>query len=83
MFHSSTQRAYWIFKDLNELKELREKGNADFIKKQTVQNDYLTADEEKALALHYEYQIKQFCGKFQPPITMPSVVVSLKNNHQT
>lgn len=31
MFHSSTQRSYWIFSDSNELKKLREKANADYI----------------------------------------------------
>ena len=77
MFHSSTQRAFWIFKDVNELKEIRENANADYIRRHQPFEDkeYLTPEEEKQLILHYEYQIKLFCGKFQPPITMPSVVV--------
>jgi hypothetical protein len=80
MFHSSSQRMFWIFKEQNELKQIREKSNADYIAADRRQNieEYLTVGEEKILVLHYEYQIKKFCGSFQPPITMPSVVVSLR-----
>ncbi len=34
MFTTSTQRANWLFKDSNELVEIRKRTNYDFIKKQ-------------------------------------------------
>lgn len=74
MFNTSTQKSDWLFKDVQELTELRKKANHDFITKQTANRDYLTYEEEKILLIHYEYLLKQFCGKFQPPITMASVV---------
>ena len=77
MFHSSSQRFFWIFKDQNELKQIREKSNADYIASRASLEEYLTVGEEKILVLHYEYQIKKFCGSFEPPITMPAVVVSI------
>ena len=74
MFNSSTQKSNWLFKDSNELIELRKKANYDFIRKQKVHLDYLTYEEEKILLIHYEYLLKNFCGHFKPPITVPSVV---------
>ena len=35
MFSHSTQKENWLFKDANELAELRKKTNSDYIKKQT------------------------------------------------
>ena len=74
MFNTSTQKSNWLFKDGSELIELRKKGNNDFLRKQKIERNFLTYEEEKTLLIHYEYLLKQFCGKFQPPITMPSVV---------
>jgi hypothetical protein len=34
MFSHSTQKSNWLFKDANELAELRKKTNSDYIKKQ-------------------------------------------------
>jgi len=74
MYSTSTQKAKWLFKDANELVELRKKANESYIRKQTANLQYLTYEEEKTLLIQYEYLLKQFCGNFQPPITMPSVV---------
>lgn len=74
MFNTSTQKSRWLFKDTNEVVELRKKANYDFLKKQNANRDYLTYEEEKILLIHYEYLLKQFCGRFQPPITMANVV---------
>ncbi len=59
MFHSSSQRIFWIFKDQNGLAQIREKSNADYIASNRRQNieEYLTVGEEKILVLHYGYQI--------------------------
>lgn len=67
-----------MFKDQNEIKACKERANADYIKKREGLDehlDYMTAEEERVIALHYEYEIKKFCGSFQPPITMQAVVV--------
>jgi len=74
MFNTSTQKSRWLFKDIGELAEMRKKANSDFVKRQQANRSYLTYEEEKILLIHYEYLLKQFCGKFQPPIVMPNVV---------
>lgn len=74
MFNTSTQKAQWLYKDSTELADSRKKANHDFIKRQQANRDYLTYEEEKVLLIHYEYLLKQFCGRFQPPITMANVV---------
>jgi cyclin H len=74
MFNTSTQKANWLFKDANELTELRKQANHNYITRQTTSRDYLTYEEEKVLLIHYEYLLKQFCGRFQPPLTMANVV---------
>jgi cyclin H len=74
MFHTSTQKSHWLFKDATELVELRRTTNNSFICKQNVDRNYLTYEEERVILLHYEYMLKQFLGQFDPPITMPSVV---------
>ena len=40
---------------------------------QEIENYFLTVPEERILALSYEYQLREFCRKFQPP--MPRYVV--------
>jgi cyclin H len=74
MFHTSTQKSNWLFKDSQELAEIRKSANTNFIRKQTVEKNFLTYEEERVILLHYEYLLKQFLGRFDPPITMPSVV---------
>lgn len=74
MFNTSTQKSQWLFPDMSTITEMRKKANHEFIKKQTANRDYLTYEEEKVLLIHYEYLLKQFCGRFQPPITMANVV---------
>ncbi|CAF0715310.1 unnamed protein product [Brachionus calyciflorus] len=74
MFNTSTQKSKWLFKDAAQLAEARKKANADYIKKQNVDRNFLTYEEERIILLHYEYLLKQFCSHFQPPLTMLSVV---------
>jgi cyclin H len=81
MFHSSTQKSNWIFKDSNELANLRRDANLNYIKNSSKNNcgnisdeKCLTYEEERIICTHYEYLLKQFCGRFQPPITIPSVI---------
>jgi len=42
-------------------------------RKQAVEEKYLTVKEERQLVQHYEYVLKDFCGKFSP--SMPKYVV--------
>lgn len=37
MFNTSTQKQNWLFKDANQIAELRKKANNDFVKKQNVE----------------------------------------------
>ncbi len=74
MFNTSSQKSHWLFRDVAELAEKRRRANETFVKRQNSDRNFLTYEEEKVLLIHYEYLLKQFCGKFQPPITMPSVV---------
>jgi cyclin H len=74
MFNYSSQKSNWLFKDASELAEIRKKTNSEYVKKQTSDLSYLSYEEEKVILLHYEYQLKIFCGNFKPPITIPSVI---------
>lgn len=74
MFATSTQKEKWLFKDTAELITLRKQSNHEFIKKQHIQLDFLSYEEERMILLHYEYLLKQFCGRFQPPITNTNVI---------
>jgi cyclin H len=74
MFHTSTQKSNWLFKDPQELAEIRKQANVKFIRKQNVDKNFLTYEEERIILLHYEYILKNFLGHFEPPITMSSVV---------
>lgn len=74
MFNTSTQKSKWLFKDVNELAEWRKRANELYVKRQTANLNYLSYEEEKVILTNYEYMLKQFCGHFQPPITITSVV---------
>lgn len=76
MFASSTQLKFWTFSGTTELNRLRTEANKKFIDDQSSKEaigSFLTADEETKIRRHYEYVIKDFCSKFQPP--MPKYVV--------
>lgn len=80
MFHTSTQRKYWVFKSEKELADIRDELNASY--RQRFKDTYpakkdasfLSVDEEKALADYYQGVLIDVCGKFQPPI--PQVVAA-------
>ena len=85
MYSTSSQAKNWIFEDAKELESSREDANGRFLA-ETLANDddddevdeatkakYLTMPEERQLVMHYEYVLKEFCGKFSP--AMPKYVV--------
>ncbi|XP_071098327.1 cyclin-H-like [Haliotis cracherodii] len=85
MFHISTQRKYWTFKDEQELVLLRTEANEKCIDSiagnmtdEERSRHFLTAQEERLLCRHFEFVMKEFCGKFQPP--MPKCVVGTAIN---
>lgn len=73
MFPSSTQSKHWIFQDKNALLCHHEKANTNFQKSCDQKCDYLTVAEELTLCRHFEFVMKEFCSKFQPP--MPRNVI--------
>lgn len=83
MYSSSSQSKSWIFEDAKELEASREDANGRFMAETLGDDDdeiheatkarYLTMPEERQLVQHYEYVLKDFCGKFSP--SMPKYVV--------
>jgi len=82
MYALSSQRRYWTFGSENEIDELRQQQNTNFIRKATRGRDidesnlahfYLTPSEEKILLKSYELHLRDFCRRFEPP--MPKCIV--------
>ena len=86
MYSTSSQAKNWIFEDAKELESSREDANGRFLAETVADNGgddeeldeetkakYLTMQEERQLVQHYEYVLKDFCGKFSP--AMPKYVV--------
>ena len=88
MYSSSSQSKSWIFEDAKELESSREDANGRFLAEtlaggndddeddeidEETKAKYLTMPEERLLVQHYEYVLKEFCGKFSP--SMPKYVV--------
>nr|CAG4650240.1 EOG090X080D [Sida crystallina] len=80
MFSTSTQRKTWMYRDESDIINARQVVNSNFIKSRKqnmsdaeVEAFFLTVSEERILALSSEYQLREFCRKFQPP--MPRYVV--------
>nr|CAG4649425.1 EOG090X080D [Scapholeberis mucronata]SVE93682.1 EOG090X080D [Scapholeberis mucronata] len=80
MFASSTQRNFWMFKDESDVSNARLSANLKYIASKGKnmafhqrESYFLSALEEKILMMSCEYQLRDFCRKFQPP--MPRCVV--------
>lgn len=80
MFHNSSHKNYWIFKNEDELELLRREANQKFCKKifETVKSGlsdsiFLKRLEEDSLLVHYEKRLLDFCNAFKP--AMPKSVV--------
>jgi len=77
MFPTSTQKKYWIFADVDSIRQIREKTNREFIASRSAPSEmsesdkaaiFLTAQEEHTYFSHFQNQLKDFCSKFQPPM---------------
>lgn len=84
MFHSSSQRKYWIFNSPDEINGQRQAVNEKYCethsarcKKKDPSNFFLKASEERALLRYYEHLLRDFCRKFRPP--MPVTVMGTAN----
>lgn len=80
MFHNSSHRKCWIFKNEDELELLRCEANQKFCKKMLENikpgisdSVFLKRHEEDALLRHYEKRLLDFCNIFKP--AMPKSVV--------
>nr|SVE76449.1 EOG090X080D [Daphnia longispina] len=80
MFATSTQRNFWMFKDETDVSNSRLSANIKYISRRgrnmtAVEREthFLNVTEEKTLILSYEYQLRDFCRNFLPP--MPRYVV--------
>lgn len=74
MFSSSTQRKKWTFSGETELSQLRKEANQAFIQthgrnksEDEIASYFLTLAEERLLVRQYEFVLKEFWSKFQPP----------------
>lgn len=76
MFSTSSQSKYWVFKDEEYLTKLRQEANSRFVERhkdkcrspESLQDRFLTPEEERVIYKHYEFTLKDFCKKFQPPV---------------
>uniref|UniRef100_A0A8C6TQR4 Cyclin-H n=1 Tax=Neogobius melanostomus TaxID=47308 RepID=A0A8C6TQR4_9GOBI len=70
MFHNSSHKDYWIFKDEGELTLLRCEANKNLSRNDST---FLKRHEEECLLRHYEKRLLDFCNAFKP--AMPKSVV--------
>ncbi|XP_025083258.1 cyclin-H-like [Pomacea canaliculata] len=74
MFATSTQRKFWTFTGETELTQLRKEANQKYIQThgenmsdEEIAAFFLTPAEERLLVRQYEFVLREFCNKFQPP----------------
>jgi len=76
MYHLSTQYHQWLFTD-DQLKEIRAKTNANFVSKRNPE-ERLTVEDEAMVLRYYEVQMKEFCSKFEPPMTTTAITIAVQ-----
>lgn len=80
MFPTSSQKKFWMFADQQDIDRYRETANTNFIAKHGADMSeeqrsahFLSAADEKTVALYYQYHLRDFCRAFRP--AMPRAVV--------
>ncbi|XP_031636990.1 cyclin-H [Contarinia nasturtii] len=82
MFPTSSQRHFWTFHSEEQIQELRRKHNQEYQQRYNERLNlnpeqqrafFLSYEEEQKLLRNYEYNLKEFCRRFEPP--MPKCVV--------
>lgn len=76
MFHTSTQKQHWLFKDKGEIDELRQAANKAYCEKHAQKAmergcPLLTAEEEYYVVQYYLKELLGFCKIFNPPTWAP------------
>ncbi|XP_072173701.1 cyclin-H-like [Diadema setosum] len=80
MYHTSSQRREWTFSSAEELAEKRSAANRRYRDEHAAKAQgkdpstfFLSESEERTLCESYEFCLRDFCKKFQPP--MPPAVL--------
>ena len=71
MYHSSTQKEHWTFRNEEELRDLREQANRSFRSQQDPEASTLTAEDEFQLFRYYQKKLVELCNLFGPPKWLP------------
>lgn len=71
MFHSSTQKQHWMFKDEEELGEIRSQANLSFCEEQKPGVAVLVPSEELQLLRYYQKKLVELCNLYAPPKWLP------------
>lgn len=76
MFHTSTQKQHWLFKDVREIDDLRQSANTAYHEKympKAIERGctLLTAEEEYQVVQYYLKELQGFCKIFNPPTWAP------------
>lgn len=72
MFHTSTQKAHWVYRSKDELVTLRDNANKAYQSRMAAKlninsTSYMTNDEESKFLAYYEQRLWDFCRHFRPP----------------
>lgn len=71
MFHNSTQKQHWMFRDDEELREIRKQTNLSFTERQEPGPPVLDPSEELELFRYYQKKLVELCHLFAPPKWIP------------
>ena len=71
MFHNSTQKQHWMFKDEEQLREIRKQTNLSFCARQDTGAACINAEEEILILKYYLKKLVELCNLFGPPKWLP------------
>ena len=81
MFHSSTQKQHWLFKE-DDVTKLRKRANESFCEKQEQRVALLEVQEELLLVQYYQKKLVELCNLFGPPNWAPLPRTALVRSHK-
>lgn len=81
MFHSSTQKQHWLFKEEEDITELRKRANQSFCENKEQNAALLGAQEELLLVQYYQKKLVELCNLFGPPNWAPLPRTALVRSH--
>ena len=71
MFHTSTQKSHWLFRDEDELMQLRTRANQSFCEENKPGSSPLDPSEELQLLRYYQKKLVELCNVYAPPKWLP------------